>query len=120
MIKGKPIQVRHRQRPIHILFNLEHPEGPPAEVIEDEESPNDDIEDEDEIQSSNKSGIQEELNKLTFIVAGSSALKDNPLWIPISDIFDTQLANNNTLSNNNDNAFAGPQDVRLLHVSYHL
>ena len=54
VIKGKPIQVRDRQRPIHILFNLEHPEGPPAEVIEVEESPNDDIEDEDEIQSSNK------------------------------------------------------------------
>jgi hypothetical protein len=49
------------------LFNLEHPEGPPAEVIEVEESGNDDSEDEDEIQTSNKSGI-EELKKLTLIV----------------------------------------------------
>jgi len=87
VIKGKPIQVRYRQRPIQILFNLEHPEGPPAEVIEVEESANDDSEDEYEIQSSNRSGIQEELSKLTFIVAGSSALKNNPLWIPVSDIF---------------------------------
>ena len=34
VIKGKPIQVRYRQRPIDILFNLEHKEGPPAEVLE--------------------------------------------------------------------------------------
>ena len=87
VIKGKPIQVRHRQRPIHILFNLEHPDGPPDEVIEVEESANDDSDDEYEIQSSNRSGIQEELSKLTFIVAGSSALKNNPFWIPVSDIF---------------------------------
>jgi len=36
--------------------------------------------------SSNRSGI-EEVNKLTFIVAGSSALKNNPVWVPVSDIF---------------------------------
>jgi hypothetical protein len=84
VIKGKPIQVRHRQRPIHILFNLEHPEDPP-EVQEVDESANDDNDDEYEIQ--NRSGIQEELRKLTFIVAGSSALKNNPLWMPVSDIF---------------------------------
>ena len=86
VIKGKPIQVRYRQRPIDILFNLEHPEGPPAEVLEVEESANNDSEDEEEIQSSNRSGI-EEVNKLTFIVAGRSVLKNNPVWVPVSDIF---------------------------------
>jgi Protein of unknown function DUF262 len=85
VIKGEPIQVRNRQRPIHILFNLEHPEGPPAEVQEVEESANEDSDDEYEMQI--RSGIQEELGKLTFVVAGSSALKNNPHWIPVSDIF---------------------------------
>ena len=50
VIKGKPIQVIYHQRPIQILFNLEHPEGPPAEVIEVEESANDDSEDEYELE----------------------------------------------------------------------
>jgi len=36
--------------------------------------------------SSNRSGI-EEVNKLTFIVAGRSVLKNNPVWVPVSDIF---------------------------------
>lgn len=65
------------------MFNLEHPEGPPAEVIEVEESGNDDSEDEDEIQTSNKSGI-EELKKLTLIVAYSryiNAAKNTPAII---------------------------------------
>ena len=57
VIKGKPIHVRHRQRPIHILFNLEHPEGPPAEVLEVEEGANDDTEDEDDMETSKSLGI---------------------------------------------------------------
>jgi hypothetical protein len=29
VIKGNPVTVRGRKRPIQILFNLEHPEGAP-------------------------------------------------------------------------------------------
>ena len=34
VINGEPVQVRGRKRPIEILFNLEHPDGPPTDVTE--------------------------------------------------------------------------------------
>src|SRR6478672_7373645 len=37
VLRGIPIKVRNRIRPIDIAFNLDHPEGPPAEVIEIED-----------------------------------------------------------------------------------
>src|SRR5438445_295012 len=37
ILNGEPVHVRKRKRPIEILFNLEHPEGPPTEVTEVEE-----------------------------------------------------------------------------------
>ena len=42
VLNGEPVSVRGRKRPIDILFNLEHPEGPPSEgtdVESDEDSP---------------------------------------------------------------------------------
>src|SRR5438046_1877769 len=54
VVEGKPVIVRGRKKPIEILFNLEHPEGPPAEVseVEDDVTDRDDEEaeanDEDE------------------------------------------------------------------------
>lgn len=42
VLRGRPIHVRGRKRPIDILFNLEHPEGPPLELTEvesDQDSP---------------------------------------------------------------------------------
>src|SRR6266481_5416468 len=32
ILGGHPVHVRRRKRPIEILFNLEHPEGPPGQV----------------------------------------------------------------------------------------
>src|SRR5688572_27813739 len=37
ILRGEPVTVRERRRPIDILFNLDHPDGPPVEVIEVEE-----------------------------------------------------------------------------------
>jgi hypothetical protein len=42
VVNGEPITVRGRKRPIDILFNLDHPDGPPLDVAEvegDEDSP---------------------------------------------------------------------------------
>jgi hypothetical protein len=38
ILSGEPVHVRGRKRPIDILFNLEHPEGPPIEIMEIEEN----------------------------------------------------------------------------------
>ena len=91
VLEGKPIHVRGRKRPIDILFNLEHPEGPPVELIEvesDEESP---LEDEDEQDDSNgdeddEKDVQARLQKRTFVVA-SKALAQLPNWVSVTDVF---------------------------------
>ncbi len=86
ILAGEPVQVRNRKRPIEILFNLEHPEGPPIEITEVDENdvPEDFGEIEDE--ESAERDIQEELKKRTFVV-GSRSLKNNPLWVSVSEAF---------------------------------
>jgi hypothetical protein len=86
ILSGEPVSVRNRRRPIHILFNLEHPDGPPSEVTEVEENDFtvdlEDIEDEEIVEHD----IREELKKRIFVVA-SKSLGNDPLWVPVSDIF---------------------------------
>jgi hypothetical protein len=86
ILSGEAVQVQNRRRPIEILFNLEHPDGPPVdttEVAEDEFTV--DIEDVEDEETAERD-IQDELRKRTFVVA-SRALKNNPLWVPVSEIF---------------------------------
>ena len=86
VLAGEPVHVRRRRRPIEILFNLEHPDGPPIDLIEGEDDEYtadvEDVEDEETAQHD----IQEDLKKLTFVVAGR-ALKNVSTWVPVSDIF---------------------------------
>src|SRR5438094_3956446 len=42
VLRAEPVLVRGRKRPIEILFNLDHPDGPPVEVIEVEDDTADD------------------------------------------------------------------------------
>jgi hypothetical protein len=84
VLHGQQVHVRHRKRPIDILFNLEHPEGPPVEVLEvDENDLSGDIEEEDE---KGERDIQEELKNRAFVVSGR-ALQNDPIWVPVSTIF---------------------------------
>ena len=86
ILDGQPVQVRGRKRPIEILFNMEHPDGPPVEVLEvDENNSNVDIEDDDE-EEEGEYDIQEELKSRTFVVA-SRALEANPVWVSVSNVF---------------------------------
>jgi len=84
IMTGKPVKVRGRSRPVEILFNLEHPEGPPLEVIEVEEESNE----EKEALNSNEEQIDptEQFKKFTFIVA-SRRFSNKLEWIPVSEIF---------------------------------
>ncbi len=38
-MNGEPVSVRRRKRPIEILFNLNHPDGPPVDITEVEGRP---------------------------------------------------------------------------------
>lgn len=91
VVNGDPVQVRGRRRPIDILFNLEHPDGPPSEVIEvesDEVSTMtpDDEETEDGDDADSEEGFQEKLTRRTFVVASRSLLSQ-PHWVSVSEVF---------------------------------
>ncbi len=84
VLRGEPVIVKNRKRPIDIAFNLDHPDGPPAEILEiedDSTSMNGDDEtimegEDDEYTPS----IQERLRQRTFVVA-SRALLSSPSWV---------------------------------------
>ena len=88
VIRGQPVGVRGRRRPIEILFNLDHPEGlgVVTEVNEDERDEEDEqgrIEDEAD---STDDELQRRFNRMTFVVA-TRKLEDLPQWVKVSEVF---------------------------------
>jgi hypothetical protein len=91
VVNGEPVHVRGRKKPIEILFNLEHPDGPPTDVVEvegDEQSPlgDDDESESEEDEASDREGLQEKLGRRTFVVSSKSLLSQ-PHWIRVSEVF---------------------------------
>ena len=96
VMSGNPVKVRGRKSPIDILFNLEHPDGPPSEVTEieddgepvaaDEDAEPDDLGDEEEEENEAPTGLQERLRRRTFLVA-SKYLNKQPTLIPVTKVF---------------------------------
>lgn len=90
VLRGEPVTVRNRRKPIEILFNLDHPDGPPVEVteIEDDDVRLEDIEENDEISeedAEDPSGVQESIRNRTFVVSSRSLAAD-PRWVNVSDV----------------------------------
>ncbi len=94
MLGGELVSVRGRKKPIDILFNLEHPEGPPTDIVEvvsDEESPlapDDELAEVDEEADESEQGLQEKLNRRTFVVANKNLLSQSN-WVSVSQVFRT-------------------------------
>lgn len=92
VINGELIRTRGRKRPIEILFNLEHPEGPPAEnsdAMGDEDSPltpDDEETDEAEESEEGEPSVSDRFKRFTFVVA-SRALDVQPHWVSVSEVF---------------------------------
>jgi len=97
VLRGEPVTVRGRTRPIEILFNLEHPDhirfaNEVNENIEDDESEEDQIDD-DEVDTdddgdstdSNVDELQLRFNEMTFVVA-TRKLASLPQWVSVSDV----------------------------------
>lgn len=85
VLAGQPVTVRNKKRPIEILFNLEHPEGPPVEVMEfDSYELTVTLQDIEGGEA--EKDIRAELNKRTFVVSNAVLQKD-PVWISVADIF---------------------------------
>jgi hypothetical protein len=90
VIRGEPVAVRDRKKPIELLFNLEHPDelAIVTEVNEDavdDEEENDGTDDEPD---STEDELQQRFNKMTFVVA-TKKLEQLPQWIKVTDVFKT-------------------------------
>src|SRR5437867_3652307 len=85
VIRGEPVTVRGRQRPIDLLFNLEHPDEPA--VTEVNENDDDDDLSEDEVDST-EDELQRRFDKMTFVVS-TRKLAQLPYWIKVSEGFKT-------------------------------
>src|SRR5438046_2509304 len=53
VLNGEMVSVRQRKRPIDILFNLDHPEGPPSSALEVESEDESVITPDDEVDDDN-------------------------------------------------------------------
>jgi hypothetical protein len=86
VIRGEPVSVRGRKRPIEILFNLEHPDELTVvtEVNEDGDGEDDELID-DEVDSTDDELLQR-FNRMTFVVA-TRKLEQLPHWVKVTEVF---------------------------------
>ena len=93
VIRGVPVEVRGRKRPLELLFNLEHPEKLPfvTEVDEDggdgedEEDNEDEADDEADVDSPDDE-LQRRFDKMTFVVS-TRKLEQLTHWVKVTDVF---------------------------------
>ncbi|MFN4804515.1 MAG: DUF262 domain-containing protein [Akkermansiaceae bacterium] len=91
VIRGTPVEVRGRKRPIELLFNLEHPEKLAFVTEVDEDGEDDEEEDEDEdldgdSPDSSEDELQKRFDKMTFVVS-TRKLEQHPHWVKVTDVF---------------------------------
>ncbi len=84
VIRGEPVNVRGRKRPIEILFNLEHPNQLQGFMEINEESDVDDAEP-DQVDAS-EDELQQRFNQMTFVVS-TRKLESSPRWVKVSEVF---------------------------------
>lgn len=89
VIRGEPVSVRGRKKPIDLLFNLEHPEelSVVTEVDEDGEEDEDNGADliEDEADSSDDE-LQKRFDRMTFVVS-TRKLEQLSHWVKVTEVF---------------------------------
>ena len=87
IIRGEPVHVRGRVRPIDILFNLEHPDT--LEVVtEVNEGDSTDEEDTDEegLTDASEDELLKRFDKMAFVVH-SKKLASLPHWVSVTSVF---------------------------------
>jgi hypothetical protein len=92
VIRGEPVSVRGRRRPIDLLFNLEHPDQLAIVTEVDENGDDAEVDEEGELGGDEADASEDELltrfNKMTFVVA-TRKLEQLPQWVKVSDVFKT-------------------------------
>jgi len=89
VIRGEPLTVRGRRRPIELLFNLDHPDELAIVTEVNENGDDDDDEDlaDDETDLS-EDELQKRFNRMTFVVS-TKKLEQAPHWVRVTDVFKT-------------------------------
>jgi Protein of unknown function DUF262 len=87
VIRGEPIEVRGRRRPIDLLFNLNHPDelAVVTEVHEDADDDDEVLADETEASDDE---LQRRFDNMAFVV-GTKKLEKMPHWVKVSEVFKT-------------------------------
>ena len=92
VIRGEPVSVRGRRRPIDLLFNLEHPDQLAVVTEVDENGDDAEVDEEGELGGDEADASEDELltrfNKMTFVVA-TRKLEQLPQWVKVSEVFKT-------------------------------
>lgn len=95
VIRGQPVNVRNRRRPIDILFNLDHPNHLAIVTEVEEENGEDEDEGDDATEAgedetdSSEDELQQRFNKMTFVVSNRK-LSQQPHWIKVSEVFSSE------------------------------
>jgi hypothetical protein len=89
VIRGEPIRIKGKVRPVQIAFNLDHPDGPPVDLLEvedDDVSPAiSEVEGADEEPTDTQTPMDRVRNR-TFAVAWNALLAE-PHWVSVSSVF---------------------------------
>lgn len=90
VIRGEPVNVRGRKKPIDLLFNLDHPDGLDVvtEVVEDADEEDEDDDRIDDETDSTEDELQRRFDRMTFVV-GTRKLEQLPQWVKVSEVFRT-------------------------------
>jgi len=98
VIRGEPVQVNGRVRPIELLFNLEHPDqlsvitevddNTTDAIDENPEGADDGEEPTEEEADASEDELQKRFDRMTFVVA-TRKLEQLPQWVKVSEVFKT-------------------------------
>ena len=87
VIRGSPVTVRGRQRPIDLLFNLDHPDQLEVHTeVDDGAVAPEEIG--DESVDSTEDELQQRFDKMTFVVS-TKKLANLPNWVSVSKVFNS-------------------------------
>jgi hypothetical protein len=84
VIRGEPVKVRGRVKPIELLFNLEHPER--QEIITEVDEDADEEATENDEADSTDDELQRRFERMTFVIA-TNKLAALPQWVKVSEVF---------------------------------
>lgn len=88
VIRGEPVNVRGRKKPLELLFNLEHPEQLTMVTEVNEEANDDEPQQGGDDADCSEDELQKRFDQMVFVVA-TRKLEQLPQWVRVTDVFKT-------------------------------